>query len=348
MTKDIKQERKAELKGALKLLLTVILAFAAALTFRRSVGILAMIPVAYVICIGAAFIDLRPAVKNTVFAVMTFIMNTVEQKDLTVTFVYTALCLLACILSNACVAEYKKNKLRASLLSSASLGLCIALSIGLIGNPISAISADKELNEYTDKKYPANENGALGNFEFSDIYYDFRTGAYNIEAVSDRFPTEGGTITANDGSVRDSFEAIMEEKICEPYVLEITSILRDSFPDDNFSVRYDEIARKDGEAPLSKGEGELHGSISFEIYLGGIQSATQMRTRVEKYLRSLDRSGIEYSRVIFKSGTGQWIRRSVTIDGNRRENDFDFEIDYVPAGAPNSFNRFVSQTLLTD
>lgn len=345
MTKEASQGRKTELSNALKLFLTVILAFAAALVFRRSVGILAMTPAAFLICIGASFIKIRPAVKNTVFALMTFIMNTVEEDDLTVTLVYAALCLLTSILSSVCIEQFKKNKTRASILSSLSLGLCIGLSIGLIGNPIAAITADRELTEYTAKKYPANENGALGSFEFSNVYYDFRTGAYNIQAVSDKFPTEGGTITANDGNVRDGFESTMEEKICEPYVLEITSVLREAFPDDSFTVRYDEISKKDGEAPLSKGKGELYGSISFEINLGGVQSAVQMRNKVEKYLRVLDASEIKYSRVIFKSGTGQWIRRSVTIDGNRRENNYDFNIDYVPAGAPNSFNRFVSQTL---
>lgn len=348
MTNKSKSGNKAELNDTLKLLLTVVLAFLAGLTFRRSVGIIAMLPIAYALCIAEAFISIKPAIKNTVFAVTVFIMNTIEQIDLTVTLVYTTLCLLFCILSDICVSQCKKNKIRGSLISSFSLGICVALSIGLIGNPIAAMSADRQLSAYTNAKYPDSKNAALGDFEFSKIYYDFRTGAYNIEAVSSKFPTEGGTITVNDNNLRDGFEKTMEEKICEPYVLEITSVLRESFPDDNFSVRYDKIAKKDGEAPLSKGKNELYGSIDFEINLGGVQSAVQMRNKVEKYLRVLDSSGIKYSRIIFKSGTGQWIRRSVTVDVSRRTNDFDFEIDYLPKGASNFLGRHISRMITAD
>ena len=64
MTNDKKLARKAELIYALKLLLTVVLAFAASLFFRRSMGIIAMFPIAFAICIGAAFINNKSALYD--------------------------------------------------------------------------------------------------------------------------------------------------------------------------------------------------------------------------------------------------------------------------------------------
>lgn len=337
-----KHARKIELVSTLKLLLAVVLAFAAALMFRQSAGILAMTPAAFIVCAAASLVGIRSLTKNVIFGITVFALNTVEQDDLTNTLIFTALCLLVCVLSDLAVKAFKKNKLRGIAVSAVSAVLCVALSIIFMGNPIAAINADKTLKSYTESKYPSNQNAALGSFEFSDIYYNFRTGAYSINAVSSEYPTEGGSITANEKQVRDSFEGVMEEKICEPYVLEITSVLRDSFPDDSFGVSYVRIASMPDEAVLSKGEKELYGAITFEITLGGVQSYPQMLKKTEQYVRALDDSEIEYASIVFKSGTDEWIRRSITVDGSRRENNFNFTVEYLPAGTSERFNRHLA------
>jgi len=124
-------------------------------------------------------------------------------------------------------------------------------------------------------------------------------------------------------------------------VLEITSVLRSAFPNDNFGVTFDEIASLPNDAPLSKEEGQLEGSISFCINLGGVQTATAMRAKVTEYVRALEVSKVEYFQITFKSGTNPWIKRSITVSGNQLSNVYDLPIRYVRASYPTDFNNFL-------
>jgi len=218
MTENTKQkeisEATSERNFALKLLLTVILAFASALLFRRSMGIWAMTPLSFIISACGAFIGIRPLLKNVIFGITVFAVNTIEQQDMSVTLTFVALCLLVRIVSDYAVGVYKNSKKRCIAIASAGALVCMALSCAFIGNPIMAIKADVLLDEYVQQKYPANEKAYLGNFEFTNVYYNFHTKAYSIDAVSDKFPTEEAPITLSEDNVRDGFKPIMEEKIC--------------------------------------------------------------------------------------------------------------------------------------
>lgn len=343
MTQESNAQREKEKESrtsTLKLIIAVAAAFIAALMFRKSVGILAMTPAAFSVCALSTLIGLKPLIKNSVFALTVFIVNTIEHDDVIFAVVYSALCLLVCIVSDVAVAAFKKSKKRGVVISAAGSILCIVLSIIFVGNPFTAWAASNTINEYTESKYPSSEDAALGRFEFSDIYYNFKTGSYGVDAVSTKFPTEGAVITASGDGVRDGFKARMLENIAEPYVLEITSVLRESFPDDSFSVSYDNIVSMPGEAVLSKADGALYGYIVFEITLGGIQTAPAMISQVEKYAKAIDSAGIEYAELVFKSGTGQWMRRSVSVSGNRFKMAWTPTLDYVPAGSPNDFSKY--------
>ncbi len=323
------------------LMLTVLAAFLAALTFRQSVGILAMTPVAFIIIAAATAIDLRPLIKNTIFVLMIFIVNTIEQEDIIIPIIFSALCLLVRIVSDVTVKVIKKNKKLGILSAAAGSALCIFLSLIFVGNPITAIIADGTIDEYTLEKYPQNDSAALGSFSFSDIYYNFRTGAYAVDAVSSEYPTESAMISAENDIIRDRFETVMTEKIAEPYVLELTSVLREAFPDESFGVAYDRITSLPDDAVLSKAAHELDGAIIFEISLGGVQTAPQMIKKVKKYIKAIDEADFEYAEIIFKSGTGSWIRRSVSVSSNRLKSEWTPKINYVPAGTSNSFNEFL-------
>ncbi len=344
--KESAEESATETKWhTLKLLLIIALAFLAAIVFRRSSGILAMFPIAFILCAAAAFIDLKPSVKCLIFAVMVFTLNTVEQSDMTITLTFTALCLLANVVAEYSFAKIKESKKRGYYVAACGGIACIVLSFVLIGNPFTAINAKSALDEYAEKKYPHIENAALGEFDFSNIYYRYDTGAYAIDAVSSRYPTESAMITYSNGNIHDGFERHMKEKLCEPYSLELTDIFRKAFPNDTFEIECDRIISMPGESILSAKEKTLYSNLSYDVYLAGVQSVPEMLKRVEGYMNVLDDSGFAYDKIVFKSGVNPWLRRSITVSSNHIKYNAPLKIDRVHAGTSNFFNEFIASTL---
>lgn len=348
MTKAAKNKktRDPEARSAnIAFLLTVILSFLGALCFRRSVGILAMTPVAFILWGAMSFIKTEWRLRTLICVLTTFTLNTVEQSDIKATLTYSALCLLICLFSTALAKGIESNKKAFKIIGYFGILFTLSLSISFIGDPIKAFTASRSLNDYANNKYPNIENAALGEFEFSKIYYISETDAYAIDVHSSVYPTEGGTLIYGGSNITDSFENKMREKLAEPYVLEITGVLREVFPDDSFSVSFDKITTLPGKSPLSAKPNELYGDIVFEIHLGGIQTANAMIERVDDYAELLDRKGISYSKIIFKSGIGEWVRRSITVSGSTRSELDKLVLEHIPTGTSNSFNRYFSSVV---
>lgn len=317
---------------AIKLFSVVLLAFAAALLFRRSVGIISMFPLAFLLCAVATFIDIKPSYKIIIFVATVFSINTIEQSDINITLTYTTLCLLAAILAEYSASKIKNKKKSGFIIAVVGATLLVALSFTVIGNPFSAIGAERILTEYVNEKYPDSEDAVLGEFEFSNVFYNNKTKAYSIDAVSSKFPTESAVISVSGGNIRDSFKLLMESKIKEPYESDFTSFLRKILPTDSFSVTCKSIASGPDDNILTSKSGELKKSVNYEVHLGGIQTADEMIKRVSYYMSLLDRSNAEYNTIVFKSGTGPFVRRCIEIDRSRQKFQNDYQLKYVPAG----------------
>lgn len=330
----------------LKLFIVVLLAFLAAIAFRRSAGILAMTPISLVCCLIAAFIGVGTTMKCTVFGLTAFVVNTLENDDINVTIIFTTLCLLAVLAFSICARVIKKGKKYGYVMLVLGVALCITLNIYFVGNPIKAFSAQEKITEYTNTKYVTADNAYLGSFEYSNIYYRHDTKAYYVDAKSDKFPTESGAIASNGDNLTDGFLPIMEEKLAEPYLLEIKALFREKYPDDSFSVNFDGFALLPDENPYSASKGELYKNLKYEIVLGGIQTAEEMRERITDYVNLLDESNFDYAHLTFKCGIGIWQRRYVTVDPNHTENDLGIVIKYVNRYVSNEFNRYLDKIIL--
>lgn len=333
---------------ALKLLTTVILAFAAALCFRRSAGILAMTPVMIILCAASVFIKISNIAKCVIFVSSVFVLNTIEAKDINVTIMFSALCLLAVAVFNFAFSLIKKKKKYGYAIAVFGVAVSVLLNLYFIGNPFSALDAKERINEYTEVTYPRNENAVLGEFEFTNIYYRYDTKAYTTDAKSSLYPVDTASITVSGSVLQDGFKGLMEEKICEPYVLEITSILREAFPNASFSVTADGFSSASDQSILSSGEGELKYNMRYEITLGGIQTSEAMHRTAEEFINVIDESNVGYAKITFKSGIGNFQRRSITIDPNHIPLHVTTELRYVPTGTSNRFNEYIFKTLISD
>lgn len=347
MNKDTSLNRK-EQNFTIKLLITVVLAFLAALVFRRSVGIIAMTPIAFILCFAVAFIEIKFYLKASIFGIMVFSLNSIEQSNISVSLMFTALCLLACGVFQLSAYQFKKNKKKFIIFSSASGVFCIVLSLFIIGNPFLALKYQKKFEEHIKNNYPTERSEIFGNFEFSEIYYNYTTKSYTMDAVSTAFITEQSTLSMSENSVSDRFKTLMESKITNEYVLEMTSILRSAFPLESFSVECDSVATFPKENLLNAKKGELYGDIVYEIYLGGVQSFDVMQNRVTKYMKAIENSGIGYGKIVFLSGSGYWYRRSVTIDNDYSVQNPQFKTYLVLNCSANRYNELLQSKFHRD
>lgn len=340
-----KNINKASFLHFANLVIVVILAFLAGLCFRPSVGILAMTPLVFVFCGISAFINIDAKIKYICFGITVFWLNTVEQTDKTSVIIYTALCILACIAFEYSANFIKKNKTSGIAIFTASVLVCISLSLVFVGNPLLALDAKDEIDGYAASIYPENDD-YFGDFEFSDIYYNFRTKTYVKDAKSSKFPTEGATLSYKEGVVRDGFLSSVEIKAAEPFVLEITDALRHSFPDDSFKVDFERFTFLPEQNLFSAGDDGLYGNIDFEITLYGIQSVPEFFDRVDRYYEAVSMSGINYSSIVFRTGTsannGIWFSRSVTLDNNFRKEFSKYDFELIPSGTSKIFNKYFS------
>lgn len=342
-----KEEDGGETKYfSLKLLAVVVLAFLAALAFRRSVGVVAMFPIALLLCAASAFFDIGTVIKAVIFGITVFTVNTIEDKSTETTIIFSALCLLATLLAGYSFYKIKASKKIGIPIACVSVALCIALSVCFVGNPFAAISANGIIDSYTADNYPNKENAALGSFEFTSIYYDYKTDAYCVDASSTKYPTEPSPISVNGEVLYDSFYHLMESKISTPYVSDMSAVIREGLPDASFSVDFDGFVSFPDQAILSSESGALYNNVRYEITVGGMQSAKDMLEQVTRMVNVIDASGIGYHQLTFKSGIGIWTRRSVTVTTDHIKCHYVPDIDYVSSITTNEFSEYLRASLL--
>lgn len=352
MNEKLEQENKNEpvVKETrfytLKLLAITVLAFVAALLLRQSMGVIAMFPISLVICFASAVVDISVITKAAIFGVSVFALNSIENKNTEIAVIFSALCILAVLLAHYSFYKIKAVKKIGIPIASASAMVCILLSVIFVGNPFSAIAAKDIITPYTDANYPNNDNAALGNFEFTEIYYDYKTDAYCVDANSTKYPTEPSPISVNGEFLYDSFYHLMEGKISTPYVSDLSAVLRESLPDASFRVEFDGFVSLPDQAVLSSESGALYRNVRYDIFIGGIQSASDMSKAVTEMVNAIDRSGIGYAQLTFKSGIGLWMRRSVTVTQAHLKGHFVPNVDFVPVINTNEFSEYIRSAIL--
>ena len=336
----MKNEAKNRDYLSLRLFIVVILAFAAGLLFRRSAGILAMTPISLLLCAVAAFIPMQTYIKCLVFGITVFALNSVESGTETAV-IYSALCILAtalfCIAANAIK---KKKRLGVPLICLSAVA-CILLNLFFVGNPFKAHSSSEQFASYTAKNYPENEHAVLGRFEISPIYYQWKTKAYTVDIVSSRYPTESASLTIGDKVINDGFKSRMEQNVAEQYVSKLSAVLREALPQEEFEVSFERFVALPDQAILSSGAGEIAENVCYDIYIRGIQTASDMERAVYRYVAAIDRSGIGYARLTFKSGIGNWQRRYISVSPNHPILHPKLELRYINTATSNYFFEYL-------
>lgn len=295
----------------LRLLIVMAAAFAAAMVLRPSSGIFAMLPISVILCLISSLIKLSIGIKLISFGVLVFAMNSIEHGDFLVSVIYAAICVLACVLFELAVRFFRKSRLRGYIAFALSAVICVTASFLLVGDPFRAYDAREKILAYTEKCYPEMHDGSRTEYDVSEIRYDLRTKSYSVDVVNSDFPTDRAAVSLSGEYIYDGFADLMEFNLMNARMLELTSTLRDAFPDDSFEVTQLEIARFPSG---SIAEGDLGRRMSFEIHIGGIQLTSEFSERAKKYASVIDTSGLTYSEITFTAGSGYWYRWEATVD----------------------------------
>ena len=320
--------RKGELILLLKLLATVLAAAGAAAVFRRGSGVLAMWPAAVAICLAAAFIGLNIWIKCAVFGITVFAFNTVES-EMKIALTFTALCVVAVAVLSYGAKIFRKKKAAGVAVLVGGFIVCSALNVYFVGDPVKAYSAQKRIKEYISGHYP--DDGVLSVFsqgsgakaddlkvDFSKIYYDRDSGAYAVSAVCRFFPTREKTISvpASGGVVSDGFAAMLEELIAESYRERFAELLRGEFPGSLFEITSSGINGFPDKDLLSGGSEPVLDCVSYDIRVGGTQTAREFDSAVKRVVDVFTRADMSYHEITFSAGIGAWYRRTCVVNGS--------------------------------
>lgn len=300
---------------ALRALITVLLAFAAALCLRRSAGIIAMLPAGIALTFASAFIGQDIITRFSAFLVTVFVLNTVEEKDARIVALFMALCLLALVFSELGARALKKNRTRGIVLLSAGAAVCIAVSAVFIGNPFSAAKSRKLIRAELDRKYPYAVSEELGGLEASAVYYDVFSRIYAVDITCGSEPTRPARMYTMGGTVYDSFEPIAAECIGHPVITRLSELLESKSLLYNYSVELAGVTKDYGGAMPVGGTDDTAARVKLSVRISGAQTEELFISAAEEFIAAVDGLNFPYESITFTDTRSVWLPRTAVVSG---------------------------------
>lgn len=336
------KKAKKELSAVLRAIVTVLLAFAAALCLRRSAGIVAMLPAGIALTFASAFIGHDIITRFAAFLASVFILNTVEEKDSRVVLLFMALCLLALVFSEIGAKALKKHKNRGIAVLSAGAVVCIAASVIFIGNPFSAVKSQKLIRAELDKKYPSAVSEYLGGVEASAVYYDTFSRVYAADVTCGKEPTRSAKMYIMGGTVYDSFEPIAAECIGHPVITRLSELLESKSLSYSYSVELAGVTKDYGGAMPVGGTDDTAARVKLSVRISGAQTEELFVSAAEEFIAAVDGLNFPYESITFTDTRSVWLPRTAVVSGQHPR--FGYSIISFRAARDRSeeFTRFES------
>lgn len=300
---------------ALRALITVLLAFAAALCLRRSAGIIAMLPAGIALTFASAFIGQDIITRFSAFLVTVFVLNTVEEKDARIVALFMALCLLALVFSELGARALKKNRTRGIVLLSAGAAVCIAVSAVFIGNPVSAAKSQKLIRAELDRKYPSAVSEELGGLEASAVYYDVFSRIYAADITCGSEPTRPARMYTMGGAVYDSFESVAEECLARPVITRLSELLEGKLRSYDYSVGHAGLTKTSGGTIPCGGAESIAAATRLTVRISGVQTEEAFVSAAEEFITAIDGIGFPYESITFTETRSVWLPRTAVVSG---------------------------------
>ncbi len=296
--------------GSLPLLLTALLACAAALCFRPSAGRWMMFPV-YPVCVGlAALLPGKRWARATLFLALTAFLNLVEADTVPeALFVLGAAAVFFVLVELAVWCFRRKKRLTAALGVVMAVG-CLCANALLFGDPISAALAQKKIDAYIEQTYDVETGGHL----FDVLRFDTRHRVYTLSAACEKYPNLTGEIFVSGDYVVDHYKTLLESLEMQDPASAVLSALADAFPNDTFHVDklgIDGLIRPGTHYSIYN-ETDYGQKTSFCVRLSGTISEERLFERAQNYLDVLSGEGVPFGDIVFVGGVGIRCRPCLT------------------------------------
>ncbi len=302
--------KRTRTAGFLPLLLTALLACAAALCFRPSAGRWMMFPV-YPVCVAlAALLPGKRGMRATLFLVLTAFLNLVEADTVPeALFVLGAAAAFFVLVELAVWCFRRKKRLTVVFGVIMAVG-CLCTNALLFGDPISAALAQKKIDAYIEQTYDVENGGHL----FDVLRFDTCHRVYTLSAACEKYPNLTGEILVSGDYVVDHYRELLESLEMQDPASAVLSALADAFPNDTFHVEKTGIDGliKPGTRYSIYNETDYGQKTSFCVLLSGTISEEKLYERARNYLDVLSGEGVPFKDVVFVGGVGIYCRPCLT------------------------------------
>ena len=200
------QQNKKKIPDFVWQVAAIVLACVCAVCFRPSMGIVRMLPIPFLCMLVCAFLPVKCWQRLIYFLLLSVALNAVELNDNVLLAVAAVAILIAFVCAELTAWLIRRKKTVCTVLAAALFVACPLASSLLVGNPITAWKADKQIDSYTERTYDLQEGG----ISKSKLSFDFYRRAYTVTMTSQSNPTETGTVGIRNDILSDGYLNVLE------------------------------------------------------------------------------------------------------------------------------------------
>lgn len=279
-----------------KLILTAFLAFLAAYFALPARGLVSTLPLYVLIILISAAIRISVWQKAALFGIFAFIYTSIEY-DFIHALGFSALCILTVFISSFAFKLFSKKKVFPAILSLILISACTFPHAYFFGNIIKGINANKIINNYVEERY--SDEGSF----VSHTYYDYKTDSYKADVYDSKAPTEIYSLSVRNIFLHDSYKQYAQKALMNSRMLEITTALREKYPDDNFEVIPIEISGYPFSEQINLSDTtDYNSKMRFKIIVCGLLNKQDFAEKSNGYYDTIMNSGIDFREIVFTGG----------------------------------------------
>lgn len=300
------QQKNKSLFTSLSLPILAVLACIAALNLRSGAGVWVSLPL-YPVCVAiSCFLKVKVWQRVALFPLFTAVVCLGESNSPEEVLPYLGMSILCLGYVTTGIYLLRKKVWKKVLPGVGFIVLYLAISLFVLGNPITALPKGAILNDYIADNYGEGSH-------FTQVRYDAPSGNYTVTAYNKKYPTETAEIFLMNDRVVDHYKALVEQQATREQAKKITELLRKAFPRDTFSVsgvRIDGFL-EDGTPYDTTRTDIAEERMHFRVEIGAETSVEKYLEAVAWYRKVLDASNAGYASVTFLGGTNFYYRTAV-------------------------------------
>lgn len=282
------------------IVLTVLVAFVGTYFYLPHHGIVSSLPIVILCAFVCTFFKLNEGLKVSLFFIMPFFISTFLGESVKTSLFIGILCGVFYILAYGAVLLFKKKNVKYTVF--ASLLVVISLCIHVFSNstPFDVTKNNKALSKYITENYSGEPLSA------TDVKFNAFDRSYGLFLVPQHDAGISLNVVAKDGKIiRDDFVDYSEKYNMLVGAGRITYVIREMFPDLNFTVESNRIYGYPFSTSATVTPAvDYSRYMDFSVYFTSYNGAKEFTELAEQCYRTLLTSGFCCRSITFYGGIG--------------------------------------------